>query len=102
MKRPRPVCPEWCSPYRCTAGLRVPGAEHRSDPITWTTRYGFLIVTLVQTAGGRTSMELRADVRLSTDPRSEAQRLAVGVDLAVRDVLEQALARAPGPAISRI
>jgi hypothetical protein len=99
-RRAEILCPDWCSPHRCTAAARVPGAEHRSDPITWRTAYGFYIVSLVQTVRGRVSVELRADVVLdAADPRGRAQRLAVGVDRAVREVVGQASSR---PAISRI
>src|SRR5207249_953302 len=52
--------------------------------------YGFLIVSLVQTVGGRLSIELRADVRLADQPgtaRTQAQHLTVGVDLTIRAVL---------------
>lgn len=89
-RRPAVDCPPWCAAARCTAAQRRPGAEHRSDPQTWHTPYGFLIISLIQTVNGRTSLELRADIRLDDQAgtaRAQAQHLTVGVDLTVRAVL---------------
>ena len=89
-RRPSKRCPEWCSVERCTLRMGYAGGEHRSEPLVWRTPYGTLITTLVETAAGNGSIEIRADVRLgaqATVARMQAQHLAVGVDLTIRAVL---------------
>jgi hypothetical protein len=89
-RRTSPRCPEWCSTDRCALRLGYARGEHRSEPLVWRTPYGTLITTLVQTATGSGSIEIRADVRLAGQSgvaRTQAQHLAVGVDLTIRAVL---------------
>jgi hypothetical protein len=89
-RRPSKRCPEWCSVDRCTLRLGYAHGEHRSEPLVWRTPYGTLITTMVETAAGNGSIEIRADVRLgaeATVARAQAQHLAVGVDLTIRAVL---------------
>jgi hypothetical protein len=81
-------CPQWCAKdHRCPAGV---GREHRSAPQVWRTEYGALVATRVLRVDGRQSMELTATVALGADDvraRARAQRLAVEIDLMVRDLL---------------
>jgi hypothetical protein len=81
--------PEWCArDHRCGLG------EHRSEPVAWRTEYGTLVATRVRDAGGREWLETRTVVRLARDERrarTQAQHLAVGVDLTVRAVLAGAV-----------
>jgi len=93
-RRPSNQHPDWCArDHRCTAA-RLPGGEHRSDPSVWRTAYGTIIATRTGTNAGRTTLEVRTDVRLAGDVRTarrQASHLAVGIDLTVRAVLAEAL-----------
>jgi hypothetical protein len=88
--------PRWCArDHSCTAHT-LPAGEHRSDLLIWATSYGKFIATRVQTRAGVDRIELRAVVKLDPDPRTarkQAQRLVVGMDLAVRDALVAAARR---------
>jgi hypothetical protein len=90
-RRRRQECPWWCAGgHLCTARLGYPSGEHRSEPLSWRTGYGVLVVTRVQTVAGAPHLEMRASVRLSTDEdvaRWQGQHLPVGVDLTIRAVL---------------
>jgi hypothetical protein len=95
-RRPSTRCPEWCSTDRCTLRMGYVRGEHRSEPLVWRTPYGTLITTLVETASGHGSIEIRADVRLGAQAvvaRAQAQHLAVGVDLTIRAVLADIVQR---------
>ena len=89
-RRPPDKCPPWCAAdHRCTARLRYPSGEHRSQPLTWRTPYGLLTATRVETITGAGHLELRAAVRLPTDDdtaRWQAQHLPVGIDLTIRAI----------------
>ncbi|GAA1821610.1 hypothetical protein GCM10009682_47280 [Luedemannella flava] len=82
--------PYWCArDHSCTA-YTLPTGEHRSDLLVWATPYGKFIATRVRTRAGKDRLELRAVVRLDPNQRTahhQAQRLVIGMDLAVRDAL---------------
>ena len=88
--------PSWCArDHSCTAHT-LPAGEHRSDLLVWATPYGKFIATRVRTRAGKDRMELRAVVQLDSHQRTaheQAQRLVVGVDLAVRTALRAANTR---------
>ena len=87
-------CPDWCAGgHRCTA---AGGGEHRSDPHTWLTPYGTLVVTRIREARGQDRLEIRAVVDLPADQAAAhhlGRLLTVGVDLTVRALLAGRLAR---------
>ena len=90
-RRPPRTCPTWCAQdHQCTARLGHPAGEHRSDPLRWRLRYGSLVATRIEGVDGAGRLEVRVVARLATDEcqaRAQAQRLAVRIDLAVRDSL---------------
>ncbi|MEV4514503.1 hypothetical protein AB0K00_36770 [Dactylosporangium sp. NPDC049525] len=87
-------CPSWCGlGHRCTARLGYPSGEHRSTPLNWTSPYGGLVATRIESANGVGHVELRLSVRLSPDEATavrQAHLLAAGVDLTARAVLAEA------------
>jgi hypothetical protein len=88
------TCPvEWCAGgHRCTA----PRGEHRSDPQTWRTPYGSLVLTRIRGAAGADYVEMRAVARLPGDEKVAAEMaraLAAGVDVTIRDVLRGSATR---------
>ncbi|MFC7484358.1 hypothetical protein ACFQX7_36040 [Luedemannella flava] len=89
-RRPPDRHPHWCArDHSCTAHT-LPTGEHRSDLLVWATGYGKFIATRVRTRAGVDRIELRAVVQLDPNQRTahrQAQRLVVGMDLAVRDAL---------------
>ncbi|GAA1779038.1 hypothetical protein [Luedemannella helvata] len=89
-RKPGDGHPHWCArDHSCTA-YTMPTGEHRSDLLVWQTDYGKFIATRVRTRTGKDRIELRAVVRLDPNQRTahrQAQRLVVGMDLAVRDAL---------------
>jgi hypothetical protein len=87
-KRQVKTCPvEWCAGgHRCTA----PFGEHRSDPQTWRTPYGNLVITRIRRADEIDYVEMRAVARLPADQdvaKDMARALALGIDVTIRDVL---------------
>lgn len=82
--------PSWCArDHTCTAG-RLPGGEHRSEPMVWRTGYGTLIATRTQKPGGASNLDIRLVAGLH--PRDEVagvqvQALLTAVDAAVRSTL---------------
>jgi hypothetical protein len=89
-RRPARECPWWCAGgHQCTAQHGYPSGEHRSTPEAWTTTYGRLVATRVETIDGRGRLELRGVVRLpvdEADAHEQAARLAIEVDLTIRAV----------------
>jgi hypothetical protein len=78
---------EWCAGgHRCNA----PFGEHRSDPQSWRTPYGNLVITRVRRADAADYVEMRVVARLPADQdaaKDMARALATGVDVTIRDVL---------------
>jgi hypothetical protein len=89
-RHPR-TCPTWCArDHRCTARHGYPSGEHRSTPTTFTTGYGAITATRVQTLTGRASVELRVCAGLdSVDATAtdQSRMLVAGLDLTTRAIL---------------
>ncbi|SBT63107.1 hypothetical protein GA0070622_0060 [Micromonospora sediminicola] len=90
-RRPARRCPEWCAQdHQCTARQGYPSGEHRSDTMTWRTRYGRLTAVRTEGMTGVGWLDIRVAVRLPADvvdAQRQASRLAVQVDLAIREVV---------------
>jgi len=83
-------CPDWCArDHQCTVRQGAPSGVHRSHPIRWTCAYGSLVVVRNQDLHGRNWLELHAHARLgdtNLPTQEQASRLAVAVDLAIRNL----------------
>jgi hypothetical protein len=70
----REIHPHWCGQSH-VCSIDRPSGEHRSHPLTVTTRIGVVVATRIRTVAGLDRLEVRAVVNLPADPGA-AQRSA--------------------------
>jgi hypothetical protein len=89
--------PYWCAAdHTCSAATMTDGT-HRSEPLSWSTPYGWFIATRVQHTRGPARLELRLVVNLPDGEviaHRRAQHLVVAVDHAVRTITSRPRRRA--------
>jgi hypothetical protein len=62
------VHPAWCGRTHVCTAETMPAGEHRSDPLTFHSNGGLLVLTRVQTRAGVNRLEVRAVLTLPADP----------------------------------